>query len=80
MSRFRNNIADNYPIAFITDAGFLFKKHPSSVSFDGTPRYISNPRSDATYDFHTCLKEYEPLYRNFNPGASPSGAPLKPKK
>lgn len=51
-----------YPIAFLTSAGCLFRKHPKELSRDGTPRYIPNPRSDATYCFQDCLKDYTPIW------------------
>lgn len=51
-----------YPIAFLTNAGCLFWKHHTELSSDGTPRYIPNPRSDATYCFQDCLKDYTPIW------------------
>ena len=51
-----------YPIAFLTSAGCLFWKHPTELSRDDTPRYIPNPRSDATYSFQDCIKDYTPIW------------------
>lgn len=51
-----------YPIAFLTRAGCLFWKHPTELSIDGTPRYIPNPNSKATYCLRDCLKDYTPIW------------------
>ena len=51
-----------YPLAFITCAGCLKLKHPSALSHDGTPRYLANPNSDATYCLQDCLKDYTPIW------------------
>lgn len=51
-----------YPIAFLTSAGCLFWKHPTELSRDNTPRYIPNPRSDATYSLQDCQKDYTPIW------------------
>lgn len=51
-----------YPIAFLTSAGCLFRKHSTELSRDGTPRYVPNPNSNATYCFQDCLKDYTPIW------------------
>jgi hypothetical protein len=51
-----------YPLAFLTSAGCLFMKHSDKLSADGTPRYIPNPNSDATYCLEDCLKDYAPIW------------------
>lgn len=51
-----------YPIAFLTDAGGVFKKRPTELSSDGTPRYIPNPNSNATHCFQDCLKDHTPIW------------------
>lgn len=56
------NIDLIYPIAFLTSARCLLWKHPTELSRDGTPRYILNPNSDATYCFQDCIKDYTPIW------------------
>lgn len=56
------NIDLIYPIAFLTSARCLFWKHPTELSRDGTPRYIPNPNSNATYCFQDCIKDYTPIW------------------
>lgn len=56
------NIDLIYPIAFLTSARCLFGKHPTELSRDGTPRYIPNPNSNATYCFQDCVKDYTPIW------------------
>lgn len=56
------NIDLIYPISFLTSARCLFWKHPTELSRDGTPRYIPNPGSDATYCFQDCIKDYTPIW------------------
>lgn len=56
------NIDLIYPIAFLTSARCLFWKHPTELSRDGTPRYIPNPNSNATYCFQDCIKDYIPIW------------------
>jgi hypothetical protein len=51
-----------YPIAFLTSSNFVFMKSETKVSADGTPRYVPNPNSDATYCIQDCLKDYTPIY------------------
>lgn len=51
-----------YPIAFLTSAGCLLRKHSTELSRDGTPRYVPNPNSNATYCFQDCLKDYTPIW------------------
>lgn len=58
----RKEIKKEYPIVFRTEAGCLFWKHPTKVSGDDTPRYVPNPKSDATYCLQDCLNDYTPIY------------------
>lgn len=51
-----------YPIAFLTSSNCLFLKSETEISADGTPRYIPNPNSDATYCVQDCLNDYTPIY------------------
>jgi len=51
-----------YPIAFLTSVNCLFMKSEKKISADGTPRYIPNPNSDATYCIQDRLKDYTPIY------------------
>ena len=52
-----------YPIAFLTSKGVIFQMSKNKVSVDGTPRYIPNKKSDATYSLEDCLKSYTPIYK-----------------
>jgi hypothetical protein len=51
-----------YPLAFLTSANCLFMKSETDVSADGTPRYVPNPNSDATYCLKDCMNDYTPIY------------------
>lgn len=51
-----------YPLAFLTSANKLFMKSKTELSADGTPRYIPNPKSSATYCLQVCMKDYTPIY------------------
>ncbi len=51
-----------YPIAFLTSANCLFLKSETKISADGTPRYVPNPNSVATYCVLDCIKDYTPIY------------------
>ena len=52
----------NHPVAFLTSFGCLFMKHPNKLSADGTPRYVPNPNSDATYCLSDCMNDYAPIW------------------
>ena len=51
-----------YPVAFISRFHCILVKHPDQVSRDGTPRYIINPNSQATYCLQECMAEFTPIW------------------
>ncbi len=53
-----------YPIYFISKYGCRMYQ-TNSLSVDGTPRYLINPNSDATYSLHCMLDDgYKPIYKH----------------
>ena len=46
-----------FPDAMITKRGHRRERDKTTTSQDGTPRYIVNPNSSATYSLQDCLED-----------------------